>query len=212
MTRATSIKRDLTGAVLVNTVPAAVQPDNISMNIMGAGGEQPRWKAVALPSDRLVALDAHNSTARDLNTLNFTMTTCIRTNHMHIELELPRGYDILNPLKPRDMLRHLDESRCSGNPGFVLGRRMPETDGQCERMQCSGSSPAGASSSAGSSAGPSSAVAYKVQPCKGGEYKTLTVASGHVGPKPPKWPLPITTGNWFTTTFEPCTKQQSRLG
>ena len=63
----------------------------------------------------------------------------------------------------------------------------------------------------GSSAGPRARCPTR-QPCKDGEYKTLSVASGDVGPKPPKWPLPMATGDWFTTTFVPCTKQQSRHG
>ncbi len=48
---------------------------------------------------------------------------------------------------------------------------------------------------------------YKVNPCgaKAG-FKTakITERSGHLGPKPPLWPVPLATGQWFTSSFEPC--------
>ena len=64
------------------------------------------------------------------------------------------------------------------------------------------------SSGAGASSIPTK---YNVHPCKakdGFKKAKITEHSGHLGPKPPLWPVPLATGQWFTSSFEPCSTPQ----
>ena len=151
-----------------------------------------------------VSVGIATASATNFSEVGFNLTVCATESDTHFDLELPRDSRVSHLPSPLVFIKHLDDRQCVRR---LEGRRLMD-DGSassCERMSC------GPSSGAASSTAPA-APAYTVRPCRAGTRERLTVATGKLGPRPPKWPVPTETGLWFTSHYASCPKKDKRKG